>query len=377
MSTLKNVLLTVCVFLFGFSLTVFAVDYPDLKVKDIAVGSNPRGIAITPDGEYAYVTCPDGNMIYVIRLSDNAVAGNFSVDNSPWGVTIAPNGEYAYVTCPYDNIVYIIRLSDNAVTGNFSVDISPWGIAITPDGEYAYIICAGSSTISVVRLSDNAVTGNFSVSSSPNGIALTSDEAYAYVTCSSDNLVYITRLSDNIVIDNISIDTLPRGIAITPDGEKVYVANGGSGTVSVIAKSSSPDVYPPSEVSVSITPVDEQGTSATLSWTNPTDSDFAGVKILRKEGSYPASISDGTVVYEGIGTSYVDSLEKGVAYYYTAFTYDEVPNYSDGSQIEFCSAKITTESLPAATVGVYYEFQLETAKVEGGRNMGNIGWNWI
>ncbi len=31
-----------------------------------------------------------------------------------------------------------------------------------------------------------------------------------------------------------------------------------------------------------------------LSWTNPGDSDFAGVKVVRKEGSNPTSPTDGT-----------------------------------------------------------------------------------
>ena len=40
-----------------------------------------------------------------------------------------------------------------------------------------------------------------------------------------------------------------------------------------------------------------------LTWTNPTDTDFNKTKILMKAGSYPTSPTDGTVVYEGSGTS--------------------------------------------------------------------------
>jgi|GEM_PF-1376652 len=69
--------------------------------------------------------------------------------------------------------------------------------------------------------------------------------------------------------------------------------------------------------------------SVNLSWTNPADLDFAGVKVLRKTGSYPSSVTDGTVVYTGIGTSTTDNgLTNGTTYYYAAFAYDEIPNYS-------------------------------------------------
>jgi len=91
-----------------------------------------------------------------------------------------------------------------------------------------------------------------------------------------------------------------------------------------------PDTTPPGEVTnFTADPGDEE---VSLSWTNPTDPDFAGVVIRRKEGSYPADETDGYLVYDGTGESTLDTgLTNGVTYYYGAFTYDEVPNYSDGA----------------------------------------------
>jgi len=85
-------------------------------------------------------------------------------------------------------------------------------------------------------------------------------------------------------------------------------------------------------------PGDASGFTATaedsdvaLSWTNPPDSDFAGVKILRKTGGYPANAGDGTTVYDGAGTSHTDSaVIGGTRYYYKAFAYDGAGNYAGG-----------------------------------------------
>ena len=90
------------------------------------------------------------------------------------------------------------------------------------------------------------------------------------------------------------------------------------------------EIVPPAEVSnLQAIAGDRQ---VSLSWTNPADADFAGVKILRKTGSYPTHSADGTVVYNGNGVSYADTgLTNGTTYYYTAFVYDEVPNYSPGA----------------------------------------------
>jgi len=90
------------------------------------------------------------------------------------------------------------------------------------------------------------------------------------------------------------------------------------------------EVEPPAEVSGLTAEADDS--AIYLSWVNPNDADFAGVKILRKTGSYPTYILDGTEVYDGVGTSFLDTgLTNGTVYYYTAFAYDEVPNYSSGS----------------------------------------------
>jgi hypothetical protein len=72
--------------------------------------------------------------------------------------------------------------------------------------------------------------------------------------------------------------------------------------------------------------------SIALSWVNPS-SDFAGVTILRKTGSYPTNPTDGTLVYDNAGANYSDSgLTNGTIYYYTAFSRDIVVNYSSGAQ---------------------------------------------
>lgn len=66
-----------------------------------------------------------------------------------------------------------------------------------------------------------------------------------------------------------------------------------------------------------------------ISWENPKDEDFVRTRIVRSEGSYPETPSSGKLVYDGDSTKFSDSnLENAKTYYYSIFTYDEVPNYS-------------------------------------------------
>jgi adhesin/invasin len=97
---------------------------------------------------------------------------------------------------------------------------------------------------------------------------------------------------------------------------------------------------PPADVT-SFTATEGNGRVA-LSWANPTDGDFAGVKILRKTEGYPINPTDGAVVYEGTGTSHTDTgLTNKTTYYYVAFAHDEVPNYSSGAQASATPTDVT------------------------------------
>ena len=71
--------------------------------------------------------------------------------------------------------------------------------------------------------------------------------------------------------------------------------------------------------------------TAALSWTAPSpdeDNSFVGARIVRKIGSAPTGISDGTVVYEGTALTYTDTgLTAGTTYYYRAFAYNAKKRY--------------------------------------------------
>lgn len=77
--------------------------------------------------------------------------------------------------------------------------------------------------------------------------------------------------------------------------------------------------------------------SAILSWTAPSldeDNSFVGARIVRKIGSAPTGINDGTVVYEGTALTYIDTgLTAGTTYYYRAFAYNAKKKYQTAYRV--------------------------------------------
>ena len=82
--------------------------------------------------------------------------------------------------------------------------------------------------------------------------------------------------------------------------------------------------------------------SLTVVWSAPKDDSFVGARIVRKTGSAPTGINDGTVVYEGTELNYTDTgLTAGTTYYYRAFAYNAKKRY----QTAPCTAYATTTEL--------------------------------
>ena len=64
-------------------------------------------------------------------------------------------------------------------------------------------------------------------------------------------------------------------------------------------------------------------------WNNPGESDFVRTAIVRKEGGYPASPSDGRTIYEGRGQTFADTgVANDTTYYYALYSYNHSKTYS-------------------------------------------------
>lgn len=86
-----------------------------------------------------------------------------------------------------------------------------------------------------------------------------------------------------------------------------------------------------------------------LNWTNPSDSDFAGVIIRYSTISFPSSVLDGDEVGNYAGSPSADMTAthenrlNGTIYYYSAFAYDRCGNYAD---------RVTASAQPGGTAPV-------------------------
>lgn len=209
----------------------------------VPVGTGPIGVAITPNGNFAYVANNGAGTVSVIDTTTNppSVVATVPGLNGPIGVAITPDGNFAYVTNGSGNTVSVIDTATNTIVGSpITVGANPFEIAITPDGAFAYVANHGSGTVSVIDIATNVSVATVTVGSTPNGVAASPDGATVYVSNSGSASVSVIDVATNTVTATVPVGSTPIGIGFTPDSNFAYVANNGSGTVSVIDTTTGP-----------------------------------------------------------------------------------------------------------------------------------------
>lgn len=134
--------------------------------------------AFTPNGTSALVTAV--GQIEVINVASKSVVKTLHIgDTNLFGIAITPSGEFAYVTKEgvggefAEGEVAVINLSTNAVIATVPVGVDPVGIALTPDGTLAYVTNWKDTVASVINTATNtvvatiALTGSFGVAITP------------------------------------------------------------------------------------------------------------------------------------------------------------------------------------------------------------------
>jgi YVTN family beta-propeller protein len=211
---------------------------------------NPHGLAITPDGKSLLVADNrPGGGVSVIDIENKKIVSTLSVGTSatPFGIAISPDGLFAYITLHDTNQVKEYSLETYLETRTFDVGGDPTGLAILPDGSRLYVSNTTENTVSVIDLASSAVSPPIAVGTGPKGVAISPDGTRVY-TADYGSAVYG---SSSVSIIDATTDTLltkitnvnaPIAISIMPDGHRGYVSNtshelsqlGGPGTLNIL-----------------------------------------------------------------------------------------------------------------------------------------------
>ncbi len=213
-------------------------------MKAIAGPVNPHGIAVTPDGKYAYLTsrnpdeenksAGDGPFeVSVVDLEQGKVATTIDVGGDSHHAWISPDGKQVYVTVPALEGISVIDTATNSVVNTVKTGFKANSVATSPDGKRIYVVNKGDDTLSVIDRESLAVAKTLNVGKGPDHITVSPDGTMIYLTATYANEIWAIQADPLSVAAKAKTDKGPHGIAVSGDGQYVLVASRGGATLSM------------------------------------------------------------------------------------------------------------------------------------------------
>ena len=218
---------------------------------------NARGIVVSPDDAYVYVTGDfpgdlsvfsrnAGGGLYYTQGFTRTIGGH-NVLGGADRVTTSPDGNFVYVTAYYDNDVAVFqRNADGTLTFQSATPLgasaAPTDLVASPDGNFLYVAVSGQGVIDTFNRSSG--DGGLTLSSviapdgpgAPWGIAITNDPAgrRVFLADYGDNFAQVESRSSSSgalgYVDRWATDG-PVFAAVSPDNLHVYMTQWSNITV--------------------------------------------------------------------------------------------------------------------------------------------------
>src|SRR2546421_1293396 len=145
-----------------------------LAVASPLVAAWPTPGPTIPDPSI-YVTNQLDNTLSVIDGSNYKVVATVPVGASPAGVAVSPDGRYAYIAEGGDDAVSGFDTGSRAIATSVALPAGSRhrGRALSPKGDFLYVADGGSDRVSVVDTRTNRVVASVPVGSQPVSVAVT------------------------------------------------------------------------------------------------------------------------------------------------------------------------------------------------------------
>ncbi|HVX20876.1 MAG TPA: PKD domain-containing protein [Acidimicrobiales bacterium] len=182
---------------------VLAQVYPviGIVVSTTTVGGTPVAVAVTPDNTTVYVLMRTGNIVPVDHVHTNAVGSAFRAGptgTTYTGMAITPDGRWAYVIKGSSVIQVDLQLRTyRTVVSSLGTSGGP-AIAISPDGTMAYVTrkvtgTTGKGYLYPLVLSSGVLRPALRFTGTPWAVGISADGSTAYVLAATvANLISVT-----------------------------------------------------------------------------------------------------------------------------------------------------------------------------------------
>jgi YVTN family beta-propeller protein len=197
--------------------------------------SHALGVAITHDNKQALVCLSRNNTLGLVDLDAGKLVKQIETGVAPYDVALSPDGQYAYVSNWGGRRP---REGDKTATSSGTPTV------IDDRG------VAASGTVMKIDMAKGSMLKETPVGLHPAGIALSADGETLYVANANSDTVSVLKTATLEVTDTVLVrpdPLLPFGsatnaLALSADGKTLYACNGGNNAVAVISLDGKPAV---------------------------------------------------------------------------------------------------------------------------------------
>lgn len=137
----------------------------------------PAQLVIGPRGGRGFVTNSAASSVTAFNPANGQVVGlPIPVGAQPSGIAIGPNGAFAYAAGFGDGTLTPISTSTNAAGAAIAGFNGPEGVAVNPAGSQGYVVNSGGGSVTAFNTTTNAPLASVPVGSAPSGIAIVPDQ---------------------------------------------------------------------------------------------------------------------------------------------------------------------------------------------------------
>ena len=150
-------------------------------VQRIPIGPYPRGIAISPKGDAAYVAMMGDTKLVRVDLN-NWKTRSIEIGSGPRAIEFAPQGRYIYATLNDEGNVARLDLWTGKVV-RVPTGTQPRSLAMSSDGKALYVVNYDSGTVSKIRTRDMHVMQTIDACTHPIGITYDAHLGRVWTAC--------------------------------------------------------------------------------------------------------------------------------------------------------------------------------------------------
>jgi len=242
-------------------------------LKTVPVGimpshiDGPHNVTVSPDGRYYYVSIAHGmpyGSLWKMAVDGDTLIGRAPVEMFPTTIAVTPDGELAFVANsdfhgdhPRTNVVSVVYTPRMTPLVTIAACDMPHGVKVNHAGTFVYVTCMNSDEVLEIDRRSLAITRRHNTGEgmgpmgmmgaaaagpardcSPTFVSLSADDQHIYVACNHGSTLQVLDAATLGLVKEIPTGTGAYNVEPSPDGRWVIVTNKKAQSVSLIAADS-------------------------------------------------------------------------------------------------------------------------------------------